>query len=125
MGWRLMGERRAVTGEASGRVQGVFYRQSTLETANRLELTGWAKNCLDGSVEAVFEGERHAIEQAIEWCKQGPSTARVDSVTVEWQDFQGEFTSFIRAGIFPMASCDTMCFFSTCFKIHYTKIFFK
>ena len=78
----------------TGRVQGVFYRQSTLETATRLGLTGWAKNCLDGSVEAVFEGDSNAIEQAIEWCKQGPPAARVEEVVVDWLDFQDEFTSF-------------------------------
>jgi acylphosphatase len=78
----------------TGRVQGVFYRQSTMETANRLGLTGWAKNCLDGSVEAIFEGEKAAIDQAVEWCKQGPPAARVKDVTVDWQDYVGEFGSF-------------------------------
>ncbi len=77
-----------------GRVQGVFYRQSTFEMANSLGLTGWAKNCLDGSVEAVFEGEKAAIDQAIEWCEQGPPSARVTDVIVGWQDFVGEFVSF-------------------------------
>lgn len=78
----------------TGRVQGVFYRQSTMETANRLGLTGWAKNCLDGSVEAVFEGDKAAVDQAIEWCKQGPPSARVADVAVDWQDYVGEFGSF-------------------------------
>jgi len=77
-----------------GRVQGVFYRQSTVETANRLGLTGWAKNCLDGSVEAVFEGEKSAIVQAIEWCRQGPPAAQVSDLSVDWQDFVGEFDRF-------------------------------
>lgn len=78
----------------TGRVQGVFYRQSTMETANRLGLTGWARNCLDGSVEAVFEGDKHAVDQAIEWCRQGPPAARVSDVSVAWQDFKDEFGSF-------------------------------
>jgi len=77
-----------------GRVQGVWYRQSTMETANRLGLTGWARNCPDGSVEAVFEGEKAGIDQAIEWCRQGPPAARVSEIDVEWQDFSNEFTSF-------------------------------
>lgn len=77
-----------------GRVQGVFYRQSTMETANRLGLTGWARNSRDGSVEAVFEGEKAAIDQAIEWCRQGPPAARVTDVSVDWQDFVGEYTVF-------------------------------
>lgn len=78
----------------TGRVQGVFYRQSTMETANRLDLKGWAKNCLDGSVEAVFEGDKAAIDQAIAWCHQGPPAARVEDVDVEWQEYVGEFASF-------------------------------
>lgn len=78
----------------TGRVQGVFYRQSTMETANSLGLTGWAKNCLDGSVEVVFEGDKSAIEKAIEWCHQGPPAARVSGITVDWQGFTGNFTRF-------------------------------
>jgi len=77
-----------------GRVQGVFYRQSTKETADRLGLTGWARNCPDGSVEAVFEGEKTAVNQAIEWCRQGPVAARVSDVSVDWLDFTDEFTGF-------------------------------
>ena len=78
-----------------GLVQGVFYRQSAKETAIRLGLTGWARNCPDGSVAAVFEGEREAVAMAIEWCRQGPPAARVTEVEVDWQDFQGEFSNFV------------------------------
>lgn len=77
-----------------GRVQGVFYRQSTVETANRLGLTGWVRNCLDSTVEAVFEGEKSAVDQAIEWCRKGPPAARVSDLSVDWQDFVGEFDQF-------------------------------
>lgn len=77
-----------------GRVQGVFFRQSTKETAVRLGLTGWARNCPDGSVEVVFEGERQAVDVAIAWCRQGPTAAKVREVKVEWQDFVGEFDGF-------------------------------
>jgi acylphosphatase len=77
-----------------GRVQGVFYRQSTKDTAVRLGLTGWARNCPDGSVEVVFEGTREAVDAAIEWCRQGPAAARVSDVIIKWQDFQSEFSSF-------------------------------
>lgn len=77
-----------------GRVQGVFYRQSTKETALRLGLTGWARNCSNGSVEAVFEGSKETVDAAIEWCRQGPPAARVTEVAVDWQDFQGEFSGF-------------------------------
>lgn len=77
-----------------GRVQGVFYRQSTKETVVRLGLTGWAKNCSDGSVLAVFEGERVAVDEAIEWCRQGPPAAIVTDIEVKWLDFVGEFEVF-------------------------------
>ncbi len=77
-----------------GRVQGVFYRQSTKDTATRLGLTGWARNCPEGSVEAVFEGAKESVDEAIEWCRQGPSAAQVSEVIVEWQDFQNEFSTF-------------------------------
>lgn len=78
-----------------GRVQGVFYRQSAKETAERLGLTGWAKNCPDGSVAAVFEGEKPAVEAAIEWCRQGPPAARVTQVTVDIVDFRDESPNFV------------------------------
>jgi len=77
-----------------GRVQGVFYRQSTKETAVRLGLSGWTKNCSDGSVLAVFEGERVAVDAAIEWCRQGPPAAIVTDVEVKWLDCVGEFKVF-------------------------------
>ena len=77
-----------------GRVQGVFYRQSTREMTNSLGLTGWTKNCPDGSVKAIFEGERELIEAAIEWCRQGPPAAQVSEIEVNWHDFRGEFTDF-------------------------------
>jgi len=77
-----------------GRVQGVFYRQSTKETAVRLALTGWVKHCPDGSVEAVFEGEKAVVDQAIEWCRQGPPAAQVTDVVVSWKDCDGELDGF-------------------------------
>ncbi len=77
-----------------GRVQGVFYRQSTKETALRLGLTGWTKNCRDGSVRVVFEGEKDAVDAAVEWCRQGPAAAVVSGVEEKWLDFVGEFDDF-------------------------------
>ena len=70
----------------AGRVQGVFYRQSTVEMAQELGLCGWVRNLPDGSVEALFEGERSRIEQAVAWCRQGPPRAKVREVTVLWLD---------------------------------------
>ena len=78
----------------SGRVQGVFYRAFTRDVAHSLGLRGWVKNLYDGRVEAVFEGRREDIEQAIKNCHQGPSGARVDGIDAMWEDYKGEFSSF-------------------------------
>ena len=88
-----MGKVRAEL-KIQGQVQGVFYRQSTKETALRLGLTGWARNCPDGSVLAVVTGEREAVDVAIEWCRQGPPAATVTGVEVKWLDFEEEFEGF-------------------------------
>ncbi|MCW7074106.1 MAG: acylphosphatase [Methanophagales archaeon] len=77
-----------------GRVQGVFFRSSTQDEAIRLGLTGWVRNCPDGSVEAVFEGDKKVIEEIIKWCHKGPPWARVNEVKVSWEPYQGEFVRF-------------------------------
>ncbi len=77
-----------------GQVQGVFFRAHTQRKARELGLTGWVRNRPDGCVEAVFEGEEEAIQQAIAWCHRGPSEARVERVEVEWQDSQGDLEGF-------------------------------
>ncbi|HSW62750.1 MAG TPA: acylphosphatase [Dissulfurispiraceae bacterium] len=69
-----------------GRVQGVAYRYFTQNVAARLGLAGWVKNLPDRRVEAVFEGERDMVEQAIQKCSEGPSFARVTNVQVTWED---------------------------------------
>ena len=79
----------------TGRVQGVFYRQSTVEMAQGLGLRGWVRNLPDGSVEALFEGERQLVEQAAAWCRQGPPRAAVDNVAVEWLDGPAETGNFV------------------------------
>ena len=53
-----------------GRVQGVFFRATTRDKAIALGVKGWVKNCLDGSVEAVFEGEKDIVEKIVNWCKK-------------------------------------------------------
>ncbi|HIE13136.1 MAG TPA: acylphosphatase [Desulfotomaculum sp.] len=69
-----------------GRVQGVYFRDSTREEAFAAGVNGWVRNLPDGSVEAVFEGKREAVERLISWCKKGPPAARVTEVTVNWED---------------------------------------
>lgn len=66
-----------------GRVQGVFYRQWTLNQARALGVAGWVRNCPDGTVEAHLEGAEAAVAQMIQGMRQGPSQARVEDVTVE------------------------------------------
>lgn len=78
----------------SGRVQGVFYRSFTQDIASKLGLNGWVRNCSDGRVEAVFEGDKQTIEKAVSLCHDGPPAARVDAVDVRWDDYKGEFNTF-------------------------------
>jgi acylphosphatase len=67
-----------------GVVQGVGFRYSTQRQAQELDVTGYAKNCDDGSVEVVASGEQQAVDELIEWIKQGgPREARVDRLLTE------------------------------------------
>lgn len=63
-----------------GRVQGVFFRATAQEEADRLGLAGWVRNRRDGSVELVAEGPIEALERLCAWARQGPVHARVDEV---------------------------------------------
>ena len=63
-----------------GRVQGVFFRDSLRRLAAQHGVSGRAVNRGDGAVEAVFEGEPHAVEALVEFCRHGPARARVDAV---------------------------------------------
>ncbi|MBT2185573.1 acylphosphatase [Sphingobium nicotianae] len=66
-----------------GRVQGVFYRSWSVATAQRLGLTGWVCNRLNGDVEALIQGDAGAVADFLALAVQGPPAARVDSVEVE------------------------------------------
>jgi acylphosphatase len=66
----------------SGRVQGVWFRESTRRVAEELGLSGWIRNLPDGRVEAVFEGEAERVERAVAFVRQGPARARVEAVEV-------------------------------------------
>lgn len=63
-----------------GRVQGVFYRQSTLEEAQNLGLTGTVQNLPDSSVEIHAEGDEDKLNELLEWCQEGPTQADVDKI---------------------------------------------
>jgi acylphosphatase len=81
----------------TGRVQGVFFRESCRAEAARLGVTGWVRNHKDGSVEAVFEGAPPAVDAAVAWCHRGPPLARVDHVDVTDETPEG-LTSFRVGG---------------------------
>lgn len=76
-----------------GRVQGVWFRGSTQQQANKLGVKGWAKNLPDGRVEVLMCGEETALDQLESWLHKGPPMARVTSVNVEEDSFQ-EFSDF-------------------------------
>ncbi|KAI3896774.1 hypothetical protein MKW98_009627 [Papaver atlanticum] len=65
-----------------GRVQGVFYRNWTIENAKELGLTGWVRNRRDGSVEALFSGDPNSVSNMEERCRRGPRDALVTSLQV-------------------------------------------
>ena len=73
----------------SGRVQGVCFRAYTVDEATAVGIAGWVRNTSDGRVEAVFEGEKSAVETMIAWCRKGPPAARVNGVEVIWGEPQG------------------------------------
>jgi acylphosphatase len=77
-----------------GRVQGVFYRAFTREIAHSLGLDGWARNLRDGRVEALFEGEKAAIQTAIQACYAGPAGAKVTKIDVQWETYTGDEKGF-------------------------------
>ena len=63
-------------------MQGVFFRQRTMEKAKELGIKGWVMNCADGTVEAEAEGEEDALLKFVEWCHDGPQKASVDKIDV-------------------------------------------
>jgi len=73
---------RTVTVKIAGRVQNVYYRAWTDQTARALGLFGWVRNREDGSVEAVFSGAPEAVAEMLQACEEGPRDAVVESVTV-------------------------------------------
>jgi len=77
-----------------GRVQGVYFRANCAEKAESLGLHGYVRNLPDGSVEAVFEGDRPGIEACINWNKTSQPYARVETVEVTWSEARGDARGF-------------------------------
>jgi acylphosphatase len=65
---------------AHGRVQGVFFRDSVRREAERRAVSGWVRNCADGSVEAVFEGPPEAVRALVEFCRASPGHSSVEAL---------------------------------------------
>lgn len=73
----------------SGRVQGVWFRQACAEQARIAGVSGWVRNCRDGRVEAVFEGDEGPVAAMVEWCRRGPERALVTAIEVAEEEPQG------------------------------------
>ena len=74
----------------TGRVQGVFYRDTCRREAERRRVAGWVANRADGSVEAVFEGDEDAVEAMIIWARRGPRQAQVADLETAVEEPRGE-----------------------------------
>lgn len=78
----------------SGRVQGVFFRQTTMQLAQKYGVKGWVRNLPDGRVEAIFEGNESVVKALVDFCRHGPSTARVDKIEINNDVYREEFNDF-------------------------------
>ena len=74
---------------AHGRVQGVFFRDSTRRRAEEAGVAGWVANRPDGAVEAVLEGDRDAVESVVGWMRSGPRGAEVERTEVSEEEAEG------------------------------------
>ena len=78
----------------TGRVQGVFFRQSTRVIAIKNNVNGWVRNLDDGRVEIIAEGEIQNIDAFVDWCKTGPANSRVDEFELSEENSTDEFENF-------------------------------
>lgn len=78
----------------SGFVQGVGFRHFIRSKAKELRLTGWVRNLPDGSVEAIFQGNKSSIEEIIKDCKKGPFLSEVESLEIKWENVKQKFDDF-------------------------------
>jgi len=78
----------------SGRVQGVWFRASTQAQARQLGLAGQVWNRSDGRVEIMAEGREEDLRLLLNWCKDGPSGARVDGLESDWARYSGNLDGF-------------------------------
>ena len=77
-----------------GKVQGVYFRQNAQRICSEHGVTGWVRNVEDGSVEAILEGDKSSVEDAISWFKVGPPNAHVEKIDLKYGWYSGEFQDF-------------------------------
>ncbi len=77
-----------------GRVQGVYFRQSMMETAEKNNVLGWVQNLPDNRVESILEGNDSNVDAVIEWAHFGPAGAIVDDLKIMEENYVGEFLKF-------------------------------
>ena len=77
-----------------GRVQGVYFRQEMMETAEKNNVLGWVRNLPDNKVEAVLEGNDSNVDAVVEWARFGPAGAVVKELQVTEEKYVGEFSDF-------------------------------
>ena len=78
----------------SGKVQGVYFRQSMKETAEKNNVMGWVKNLPDKRVEAVLQGEDSSVDAVVEWSRFGPAGATVEDLNVSNENSNEKFSDF-------------------------------
>lgn len=86
----------AIRFQVTGKVQGVYFRESSRQEAERLGVTGWVQNRPDGSVEGTAEGEPAAVDALVAWLHHGPAAATVEHVVVEPAESDGSVGFTVR-----------------------------
>ena len=90
-----MSKKAAFKAVVHGKVQGVYFRLSTLRKANAVGVTGTVRNLRNGtSVEVVAEGEEDILRKLAEYLESGPPGARVNKLDIEWTDYTGTYRTF-------------------------------
>ncbi len=89
-----MTDLKQLRAEIRGRVQGVGFRHTTMQTASRIGCTGWVRNNRDGTVTCVAQGTDEQLQQLIAFLKDGPRNARVEDISVTWEAATEPFDVF-------------------------------
>ena len=85
---------KRINAKIYGFVQGVGFRHFVRKNANDLGIKGWVRNNLDGTVQAVFEGNDGAVTEIVEKCKKGPAMCWVEKVETNEEELKDEFEDF-------------------------------